>query len=109
MKPAVSKEEEAHNFSYEMRTLLDKGAISDAETDDDNDDDDEGYGYSDSREDLDGGDKADETDSDETDELNQLDEEEMENILSDTAVVRQTITKVRFCSSITIYRFITHC
>jgi hypothetical protein len=86
----ASEEEETDNFNNEMGTLLDKDPVSDDETDDD----DGGYGYSDNTEDLDGGDRADNADSDETDELSQLDEEERENILSDTAVVRQTITKV---------------
>jgi hypothetical protein len=83
----VLEKDETNDLDKEMWTLLDKDAIGDDETDDGGDDDQ--YGYSDDREDLDGSNKADDTDSDDTDE------NEMEDILSDTAVVRRTVTKVR--------------
>ena len=85
----LASEDEETDFNNETKTLLDKVTVSDDETDDEDDGD--GYGSS---EGLDDSNKADDADSDETDELNQLDEEEKENILADTAVVRQTITKV---------------
>jgi len=90
---ASEEDLEEHN---EVRTLLDQDAISIDEADDDEDSD-EGQ-YDSSREDLDGDDKPDDADSDETDELNQLDEQEREKVLADTAIVRETVTKV--CSDL---------
>ena len=54
------------------------------------------FGGAQSREDLDI-DEPEDADSDGLDESNQLDEEECEKIMTDTAVVRQTVTKV--CSN----------
>jgi hypothetical protein len=88
--------EEYEDLDNEVRTFLDKDVISIDEADDDEDGD-EGQ-YDSSREDLDGDDKPDDADSTETDELNQLDEQEREKVLADTAVVRQTVTKV--CSDV---------
>ena len=73
-----------------------------AEGDDEGEGDAEGdaegdeFGGAQSREDLDI-DEPEDADSDGLDEFNQLDEEEREKIMTDTAVVRQTVTKV--CSN----------
>jgi hypothetical protein len=65
-------------------TPLDNDVEGDNEGDSDGDEHDAGEG------------EPEDADSDEIDELSQLDEQEREKILMDTAVVRRTVTKVRF-------------
>jgi hypothetical protein len=87
----AADEEESHVFDNEVPMPSDAGDDSD----DDDDSDDIGSG----EEDL--GDAVDEPEDevgDGIDELNGLDEEEREKILADTAVVRQTVNKVRMNS-----------
>jgi len=86
----LTPEEEFNNLDCELQTLQDKDTISNDDGDNGEDGDDDGYDAS--GVDTDG---SDDTNDDKLDELDQLDEKEQEKILVDTAIVRQTITKVR--------------
>src|SRR6267154_5547785 len=85
------EEDKFDNFDDEV--ALDNNAEGNIEGDSDKNGDEDGHDGS--REDQDGEGEPEEADSDEIDELNQLDKQEHEEILTDTAVVRQTVTKVR--------------
>lgn len=84
---AVVEEEESNNFGDEMLTPLD----DQAKDDDKGSGDENGDG---SVEDL--GSDEEPAENDEDDELNQLDDQQREELLQDTAVVRHTVTKVSF-------------
>jgi len=86
----LTPEEEFNNLDCELRTLQDKDTTSDDDGDNGEDGDDNGYDAS--RVDTDG---SNDSNDDKLDELDQLDEKEWEMILVDTAIVRQTVTKVR--------------
>ena len=85
------EEDEFDNFDDEVALDNDTEGNIEGDSDEDGDED----GHDGSREDQDGEGEPEEADSDEIDELNQLDKQEHEEILTDTAVVRQTVTKVR--------------
>jgi hypothetical protein len=88
-KPAL-EEEELDNIGKEISLDNDAGGNNeDGDEDGDEGECDGGEEYPD-----DEGEPED-ANNDETDELTQLDEHEREKILMDTAVVRQTVTKVR--------------
>jgi hypothetical protein len=88
-KPALEKEE-LDNIGEEISLDNDTGGSNEnGDEDGDEGERDGGDEYPD-----DEGEPED-ANNDETDELTQLDEHERKNILMDTAVVRQTVTKVR--------------
>jgi len=95
MLPA-SEKDDFETFDKAMLELQDKGAVgnSDGYSDEDSDDD----GCDSGGEDLDGKDESDDADSNGPDEFSQLNEQEHEQILVDTAIVQQTVTKV--CSNL---------
>jgi hypothetical protein len=82
-------EEETPRLNDEVPTLLDDDAGGD-----DEDDNDEGFYEENLGDDEEPDNKDGNEDGDGIDELEHLDEEEREKILADTAVVRQTISKV---------------
>lgn len=86
-------EEETPGFNDEVPTptLLDDDAGDD---EDDNDNDNEGFHEEDLGNDEEPGNEDGNEDDDGIDELEDLDEEERKKILADTAVVRQTVSKV---------------
>jgi len=88
----ASEEDDFETFDKAMLELQDKGAVgnSDGYSDEDSDDDRCNSGG----EDLDGKDESDNADSNGPDEFSQLNEQECEQILVDTAIVWQTVTKV---------------
>jgi len=86
----LTPEEEFNNLDCELQTLQDKDTMSDNDGDDGKDGNNDRYDAS--GVDTDGSDDAN---NDKLDELDQLDEKEEEKILADTAIVQQTIIKVR--------------
>jgi hypothetical protein len=94
------EEDKFEDFDNDMLDPLANGIVTVSNDEGDDNEGGDEDGYNSGGEDLDSDDHAD------SDGFNELDEQEREKILVDTAIVRQTVTKVR-SDSISVFRLLS--